>query len=143
MEDSSCHLTKPQEIRIIYVKAEGIGFCRSQLGRWGNKLGRGKRWTFFRSGRVVADVCPAGKYILKINNRNTRNRYKIFSKLTTKIPDRTISVTAFNVNLEYVSHLFLVFLLLTLSMHYFAGVSVWVCRGQFKTWKRLEGYYNH
>ena len=140
--ENSCHLTKPQEIMIAYVKAEGIGFWGSQLGRWGNKLGGEKRWTFCKSGRVVTEYVQQAN-TLKINNRNTRKRYKIFSKLTTKTPDRTMSVAAFNVNFEHVSHLFLLFLLLTLSMHLSVGVSVWVCRGQFKKWESLEGYHNH
>ena len=41
---------------------------------------------------------PAGIYLLKVNNRNTRKRCEICSKLTIKIPERR-----------------LVFLLLTLS----------------------------
>ena len=112
------------------------------MGRWGNKLGGEKRWTFCKSGRVVTEYVQQAN-TLKINNRNTRKRYKIFSKLTTKTPDRTMSVAAFNVNFEYVSHLFLLFLLLTLSIHLSAGVSVWVCRRQFKKWESLEGYHNH
>ena len=31
---------------------------------------------------------PAGIYLLKVNNRNTRTRRKICSKLTIKIPER-------------------------------------------------------
>ena len=31
---------------------------------------------------------PAGIYLLKFNNRNTRKRCEIFSKLTIKIPER-------------------------------------------------------
>ena len=30
----------------------------------------------------------AGIYLLKVNNRNTRARYKICSKLTTKTPEQ-------------------------------------------------------
>ena len=48
--------------------------------------------------------CPAGNYIFKVNNRNTRTMREICSKLTI-----------FIVNFEYISHLVLVFLLLTLS----------------------------
>ena len=51
---------------------------------------------------------PAGIYLLKINNRNTRTKYKICSKLTIK----TINI----VNFEHISHVVLVFLLLTLNM---------------------------
>ena len=31
---------------------------------------------------------PAGNYMLKVNNRNTRTRSEICSKLTIKIPER-------------------------------------------------------
>ena len=32
--------------------------------------------------------CPAGIYLLKVNNRNTRTRCEICSKLTIKTPER-------------------------------------------------------
>ena len=51
---------------------------------------------------------PAGIYLLKVNNRNTRTRCQICSKLTIKIPD------IFIVNFEHILRLVLVFLLLTL-----------------------------
>ena len=46
---------------------------------------------------------PAGIYLLKVNNRNSRTRCEICSKLTIKIPERsqwrsTVSI----VNLEHV-----------------------------------------
>ena len=50
---------------------------------------------------------PAVVYLLKVSNKNTRIRCEICSKLTIKTP-----VIA---NLEHMSHLVLVFLLLTLS----------------------------
>ena len=60
---------------------------------------------------------PAGIYLLKVNNRNTRTRREICSKLTIKMPEwrqwRRSGV--FIVNFEDISHLVLVFLLLTLS----------------------------
>ena len=31
---------------------------------------------------------PLGNYMFKVNNRNTRTRCEIYSKLTTKIPER-------------------------------------------------------
>ena len=61
---------------------------------------------------------PAGIYLLKINNRNARTRCEIYSKLTIKTPEqrqwRRSSV--FIVNFEHISHVALVFLLLTLIM---------------------------
>ena len=56
----------------------------------------------------VTNFCfyPAGNYMFKVNNRNTRTRCEICSELTY----------FFIVNFEHISHLVLVFLLLTLNM---------------------------
>ena len=51
----------------------------------------------------------AGIYLLKVNNRNTRTRCEICSKMTIKIPERRHII----INFEYISHLVL---LLTLNM---------------------------
>ena len=61
---------------------------------------------------------PAGIYLLKLNNRNTRTRCEKFSKLTIKIPERRQwhRSGVFIINFEHSSHLVLVFLLLTLNM---------------------------
>ena len=40
---------------------------------------------------VCSGICinnPAGIYLLKVNNRNTRTRCEICSKLTIKTPER-------------------------------------------------------
>ena len=71
---------------------------------------------------------PAGIYLLKVNNRNTGTRCEICSKLTIKILERRQRRRPgiFIVNFEHISHLVLVFLLLT-----FAGwvrVKVTSCR---------------
>ena len=60
---------------------------------------------------------PAGNYMFKVNNRNTRARCEICSKLTIKIPERRYwrRSGVFIANFEHISHLVLVFLLLTLS----------------------------
>ena len=59
----------------------------------------------------------AGNYMFKVNNRNTRTRCEIYSKLTIKTPERCLwrRSGVFIVNFEHISHLVLVFLLLTLS----------------------------
>ena len=59
---------------------------------------------------------PAGNYMFKVNNRNTRTNCEICPKLTIKAPDRRQwrRSGVFIVNFEHVSHLLLVFLLLTL-----------------------------
>ena len=54
---------------------------------------------------------PMDIYMLKVNNRNTRTRCEICSKLTIKTPDGV-----FIVDFEHISHIALVFLLLTLNM---------------------------
>ena len=60
---------------------------------------------------------PAGIYLLKVNNRNTRARCEICSKLTINTPERRQwrRSGVFIVNFEHISHLALVFLLLTLN----------------------------
>ena len=59
---------------------------------------------------------PVGNYMFKVNNRNTRARSEICSKLTIKIPEQRHwrGSGIFTVNFEHISHLVLVFLLLTL-----------------------------
>ena len=61
----------------------------------------------------------ANIYLFKFNNRNTRKRWEICQKLIIKAPERCHSGVFF-VNFEYILRLFLVFLLVTLSMHLFA-----------------------
>ena len=59
---------------------------------------------------------PAGNYMFKVNNGSTRTRCEICSKLTIKTPERRKwrRSGVFIVNFEHISHLVLVFLLLTL-----------------------------
>ena len=38
--------------------------------------------------RLLTQCFPAGMYLLKVNNRNTRTRCVICSKLTIKTPER-------------------------------------------------------
>ena len=67
---------------------------------------------------------PGNIYLLKVNNRNTKKKCEICLKLTTKTPEqRPFSgrlrkgrrSDIFVVNFEHILHIFLVFLLLTLS----------------------------
>ena len=56
-------------------------------------------------------------YLLKVNNRNTRTRCEICLKLTIKTPKRHWRRSGgFIVNFKNISHIVLVFLLLTLNM---------------------------
>ena len=75
-------------------------------------------------------VASAAIYLLKVNNRNTRTRYEICSKLAIKTPKRRHCRRSgvFIVNFEHISHLCLVFLLLTLNMWLPAGkIHVFEC----------------
>ena len=65
-----------------------------------------------------ARTSPIGIYLLKGNNRNTRTRCEICSQLTIKTPERRQwrRYSVFIVNFDHISHLVLVFLLLTLNM---------------------------
>ena len=60
----------------------------------------------------------AGIYLLEGNDRNTKARCQICSKLTIKAPERRQwrRSDIFIVNVEHISHLVLVFVLLTLNM---------------------------
>ena len=56
-------------------------------------------------------------YLIKINNKNTRKRYEICSKLTIKTPEwhHLRRSDVFIVKFEHISHIFLMILLLTLN----------------------------
>ena len=60
---------------------------------------------------------PANIYLFKVNNRNSRKRFEICSKLTIKTPERSQwrRFVVFVANFKHIPHLFLVFLLLTLN----------------------------
>ena len=62
-------------------------------------------------------IIPAGIYLLKVNNGNTRKRCEMCSELTMKIPERRQwrHSGIFIFNFEHILHLSLVFPLLTLS----------------------------
>ena len=68
----------------------------------------------------------AGIYLLKGNNRNNRARRVICSKITIKTPERCQlrRSDVFIVNFEHISHLVLVYLLLTLNMELLTGCRV-------------------
>ena len=71
----------------------------------------------YKNPRITLVIIPVGKYMFKVNNRNTRTRSEICSKLTMKTTERRHwrSSVVFNVNFEHISHIVPVFLLLTLS----------------------------
>ena len=71
------------------------------------------------NNKIVHCNCnPAGIYLLKVSSRNTRARCEICSKLTIKISERRQWCRSgiVIVNFKHISHLALVFVLLTLNM---------------------------
>ena len=60
---------------------------------------------------TIGTVLPSKYYLFKVNNRNSKKRYEICSKLAIKTPERCqwryfgFSI----VNLEHISHFFLIF----------------------------------
>ena len=88
-----------------------------------------------------------GIYLLKVNNRNTRTRCEICSKLTIKTPERRQwrrsgwrRSGVFIVNFEHISHLIL-FLLLTLNMLLPSGYqSERLVKRNSSTYVRIRGY---
>ena len=79
-----------------------------------------------KSGARFCDVVmnnPANVYLFKVNNRNTRKRCEIGSKLTIKISERLHwrCSDVFIVNFEHISNFFEVFLLSTLNKYMLVG----------------------
>ena len=66
---------------------------------------------------IIAVAILANIYLLKVNNINFRKRCEICSKLAIQTSERRHwrHSDVFSVNFEYISHLFLLFLLLTLN----------------------------
>ena len=76
------------------------------------------------NGKTIRIFYSANIYLFKVNNRNTRKRCEIFSKFTIKTPERRQwrRSGVFIVNFENISHIFLVFLLLTLNKQMLVGL---------------------
>ena len=80
-----------------------------------------RAWTY-KNHLLINSINPASNYMFKVNNGNTRIRYEICSKLTIKTPERRQWYpSGVFVKSEHISHLVLVFLLLTLSSKMSAG----------------------
>ena len=67
--------------------------------------------------RICLSTIPEKIYLYKFNNRNTRKRYEIYSKLTIKIPKRC------QWHRKDVKDVVLVSILLALIFHTFSGIS--------------------
>ena len=71
---------------------------------------------YFVPGKNSSRKVPAGNYMFKVNNRNTRTRLKYVQKITKRPEQHHWRCSGvFIVNSEHISHLALVFLLLSLS----------------------------
>ena len=64
---------------------------------------------------MYISLYPAGIYLVKVNNRNTRTRREKCSKLAIKTPEQHRS-GIFIVKFEHIPHFVLVFLSLILNM---------------------------
>ena len=82
--------------------------CLSEILMWNFKIRYHTISIIFGISHSIQGI-PADIYLLNVNKRNTRTRCEICSKLTLKTPGR-----------EHISHLVLVFLLLTLNMQLLA-----------------------
>ena len=104
------HLIKKLELRLMVISALLI----TKFGP--NHISLPKIlplcWKFYQP-------LPDGMYLLKVNNRNRRRRSKISSKFTKKHQN-----DVFIINFEHISHLVLVFLLLTLSRQMLNGCQI-------------------
>ena len=99
-------------------------FVRFQLDLGGIVClqGEGRTWSLYSASKTDrADFTdwmsfPCGNYMFIVNNKNIRTKFEICSKLT-KTPERRQwrHSGIFIVNVEHISHLVLVFLLLTWS----------------------------
>ena len=71
---------------------------------------------FYHHNLSPLSVSPTNIYLFKFSKRNTRKWWEIYSKLTIKTPERRHCRSGiYIVNFDHISHLFLVFLFLTLS----------------------------
>ena len=80
---------------------------------------------------MIRNTFLANIYLFKVNNRNIRKKCEIFSKLTVKTLERCHwrRSDVFTVNFENISHLFLVFLFLTLNKYILAWL--WLRNTQY------------
>ena len=125
-------LIKNKKISILHISLEsicGIVLFLLKLPTISCKSNQKElRWSYFPwdfyenfQTRPFFGTPTVGKqtdiYLLTVNYRNTRTRREICWKLTLKIPERHWRCFGiFIFNFEHISHLILVFLLLTLNM---------------------------
>ena len=96
-------------------------FCLDTVTQWiytAGKFNVHKLFLLLLESYLCLTQLSASIYLLKVNNRNTVTRCAICSKLTIKTAERRHwrCFGLFVVIFEHISHLVLVFLLLTLNM---------------------------
>ena len=66
------------------------------------------RFEGYKIHGIFVNINPANIYLFKVNDRNSRKRYEIYSELTIKMPERRPwrRPSTFVVNFEHISHLF-------------------------------------
>ena len=100
---------------IVWTGKWSLGNCPSGKGQSGICS-----WRNAILGTAQLSNCvhtfPGGIYLLKVNKRNTRTWCEICSELTIKALTPLASFWRLVVNSEHISHLVLLFLLLTLNM---------------------------
>ena len=116
--------------RFSVIVDQNCGFAKTRtptwviLGIFWNFVNRNSPENLRASGFPFNDYCVnCGFWNYtnpKFNNRNTRKSCEIYSKLTVKPPERCSGV--FIVKFEHISHIFLKFLLFTLSRLLLAGI---------------------
>ena len=101
---TTAHRNKNKNLNITYMMSS-IYFCYSKI------------YLFLFSRLPIKMRCPAGIYMFKVNNWNTRTRCEISSQLTVMTPEGSIwrRSGVFIVNVEHITYLVLGFLLSTLS----------------------------
>ena len=103
---------------LILLRLTMTLFCKIQV-----KSKQTKKFCNIHANKVKSkqtnNFCniQANKCMFRVNNRNSRKRCEIYLKLTVKTPDscQWYRSDIFIVNFEHISHLFRVFLLLTLN----------------------------
>ena len=75
-----------------YACSKNCDFIRETLEEVGKSFFKWFSNIFLKANadkcHVILSTVPAGIYLLKVNNRNTRARCEICSKLTIKAPER-------------------------------------------------------
>ena len=87
-------------------------------------------WKSAKTLKFLMGIC-----LFKVNNRNTKARCEICSKLRLKTPEQHQGCCSgvFILNSEDISHLVLVLLLLTLSMQIPTGLFQWIYQRMLST----------